>query len=60
METEAWTVRLGRELQQLGPDTTDRTYFRLSHELSLAINQVKFVRGCYNKPAVKTTQQEDN
>ena len=49
METQAWTVRLGLELQQLGPQSTDRDYFRLSHELNQAISQIKFIRKCYHK-----------
>ena len=49
METQAWTTRLGLELQQLGPQSTDQDYFRLSHELNLAISQIKFIRKCYHK-----------
>ena len=49
METQAWTIRLGRELQQLGPNSTDMDYHRLSHELNQAISQIKFIRKCYHK-----------
>ena len=49
METQAWTTRLGLELQQLGPQSTDQDYFRLSHELNLAISRIKFIRKCYHK-----------
>ena len=49
METQAWTVRLGRELQRLGPNSTDMDYHRLSHELNQAISQIKFIRKCYHK-----------
>ena len=59
METEAWTIRLGRELQQLGPCTTDQDYFRLSHELNLAIDQVKFVRKCYFKEVTRDHLPQD-
>ncbi|WGL30472.1 hypothetical protein SCRES2_gp50 [Synechococcus phage S-CRES2] len=49
METEAWTIRLGRELQSLGAQTTDSDYNRLNHELRQAISDIKFIRKCYNK-----------
>lgn len=49
MESQAWTVRLGLELQQLGPQSTDSDYNRLNHELKQAISQIKFIRKCYHK-----------
>ena len=49
MEQEAWTIRLGRELQQLNSQSTDLDYARLDHELGSAIEQIKFIRKCYNK-----------
>lgn len=49
MEREALTIRLGRELQQLGPASTDADYQQLSHELNRAICQIKFIRKCYYK-----------
>ena len=49
MEQEAWTIRLGRELQQLGDHSTDLDYATLDHELRSAIQQIKFIRKCYNK-----------
>lgn len=49
MEQEAWTIRLGRELQQLNSKSTDLDYARLEDELRSAIQQVKFIRKCYNK-----------
>ena len=49
MEQEAWTIRLGRELQQLSGQSTDLDYARLDHELRSAIQQIKFIRKCYNK-----------
>ena len=52
METEAWTVRLGRQLQELNEHSEDRVYFHLQETLSHAIAQIRFVRKCYNKDAV--------
>lgn len=49
IEQQAWTIRLGRELQNLGTDSTDSDYARLEHELGSAISQIKFIRKCYNK-----------
>ena len=49
MEHQAWTVRLGRELQGLDKNSTDGDYARLEHELRAAIGQIKFIRKCYNK-----------
>jgi len=48
-ETEAWTVRLGRQLQALSGNSTDGDYATLDHELRAAIGQIKFIRKCYNK-----------
>ena len=55
METEAWTVTLGKELQRLHSDgATDMDLARLDHQLRAAINQIKFVRKCYNHPSSTT------
>lgn len=47
---QAWTVVLGKELQRLHTEgATDFELSRLEHNLALAIQQVKFIRKCYNK-----------
>ena len=53
-ETQAWTERLGYELQRLSSEgATELELSRLDFELTHAIKQVKFVRKCYNKsPAI--------
>ena len=54
-DTTAWTVLLGRELQRLAAEgATDMDVYALEHKLMLAINQIKFVRKCYNKPSSQT------
>ena len=52
MENEAWTTKLGRELQQMSQEgISDRELYALEHNLRQAIQQVRFVRSCYNKEA---------
>lgn len=54
-EHQAWTVRLGQELQHFHDEgATDMDLARLEHQLMMAIQQIKFVRKCYNKPASQT------
>ena len=56
METEAWTIRLGRQLQELNDDSGEAAYCYLQETLSHAIAQIRFVRKCYHKEAaVKNT-----
>ena len=56
METEAWTIRLGRQLQELNDDSGEAAYCYLQETLSHAIAQIRFVRKCYHKEAaVKKT-----
>lgn len=50
METQAWTVRLGRQLQELNESSDDSIYCELQATLSHAIAQIRFVRKCYHKP----------
>ena len=50
METQAWTVRLGSQLQGLNETSDDAEYCELQATLSHAIAQIRFVRKCYNKP----------
>lgn len=52
---QAWTVKLGYELQRLHAEgATDMDLARLEHQLMMAIQQIKFVRRCYNKPTSNT------
>ena len=52
---QAWTVKLGQELQRLHSEgATDMDLARLEHQLMAAIQQIKFIRKCYNKPASTT------
>ena len=54
-DNEAWTVRLGRELQRFHRDgATDLELSRTEEQLLMAIQQVKFIRKCYNKPSSQT------
>ena len=57
METEAWTIRLGRKLQDLNEASEDAEYCELQATLSHAIAQIRFVRKCYNKQAVNPEVQ---
>ena len=57
METQAWTVRLGRQLQALDEASDDAEYCELQATLSHAIAQIRFVRRCYNKQAVNPEVQ---
>ena len=57
METEAWTIRLGRKLQDLNEASGDAEYCELQATLSHAIAQIRFVRKCYNKQAVNPEVQ---
>ena len=50
METQAWTVRLGSQLQGLNETSDDAEYCELQATLSHAIAQIRFVRKCYHKP----------
>ena len=55
---QAWTVVLGKELQRLHAEgATDLELSRLEHNLSLAIQQVKFIRRCYNKNSATHTTE---
>ena len=51
METEAWTIRLGRQLQSLDETSGEAAYCYLQETLSHAIAQIRFVRACYHKEA---------
>ena len=54
-ESQAWTVRLGKELQRFHQEgATDSELARIEEQLLMAIQQVKFIRKCYNKPASQT------
>ena len=54
-EHEAWTVLLGKELQRLHAEgATDQDLHRIEAVLQRAIQQIKFIRKCYNKPASQT------
>ena len=57
MENQAWTVRLGRQLQALDEASDDAEYCELQATLSHAIAQIRFVRKCYNKQAVNPEVQ---
>lgn len=52
---QAWTVYLGLELQRIHREgATDLELSRLKDQLLGAIQQVKFIRSCYNKPSSQT------
>ena len=54
-DQEAWTVLLGKELQRLHAEgATDQDLHQIEAVLRLAIQQIKFIRKCYNKPAAHT------
>ena len=59
METQAWTVRLGLQLQALDEHSGDGEYCELQATLSHAIAQIRFVRKCYNKEAAHGHLSQD-
>ena len=54
-ENQAWTVQLGLELQRFHSEgASDLELSRIKDQLLAAIQQVKFIRSCYNKPSAQT------
>ena len=54
-DKQAWTSQLGYQLQRMAEHgADDYELAAMEHNLLQAIQQVKFIRRCYNKPTSTT------